>query len=63
MIPPEDTSVQSLPGKASVEEGLVLLDGPNGVAVTMTAYAASETGKSLIEAARMIEEKTENDKL
>ena len=63
MIPPEDTSVQSLPGKASVEEGLVLLDGPNGVAVTITAYAASETGKSLIEAARMIEEKTENDKL
>lgn len=62
MIPPEDTSVQSLPGKASVEEGLVLLDGPNGVAVTMTAYAASETGKSLIEAARMIEEKTESDK-
>lgn len=63
MIPPEDTSVQSLPGKASVEEGLVLLDGPNGVAVTMTAYAASETGKSLIEAARMIGEKTESDKL
>ena len=43
-------------------EGFVLLDGPNGVAVTMTAYAASETGKSLIEAARMIEEKTESDK-
>ncbi len=63
MTPPEDTSVQSLPGKASVAEGLVLLDGPNGVAVTMTAYAASETGKSLIEAARMIEEKTESDKL
>ncbi|MBG6119781.1 MULTISPECIES: hypothetical protein [unclassified Sphingobium] len=63
MIPPEDSSVQSLPGKASVEEGLVLLDGPNGVAVTMTAYAASETGKSLIEAARMIKEETESEKL
>ena len=62
MIPPEDTSVHSLPGKAGVAEGFVLLDGPNGVAVTMTAYAASETGKSLIEAARMIEEKTESDK-
>lgn len=46
-----------------MEEGLVLLDGPNGVAVTMTAYAASETGKSLIEAARMIKEETESEKL
>ncbi|MBV2148036.1 hypothetical protein KRZ98_07020 [Sphingobium sp. AS12] len=63
MIPPEDSGVQSLPGKASVEEGLVLLDGPDGVAVTMTAYAASETGKSLLEAARLIEEKSDNEKL
>ncbi|WP_037490568.1 hypothetical protein [Sphingobium indicum] len=63
MIPPEDSGVQSLPGKASVEEGLVLLDGPDGVAVTMTAYAALETGKSLLEAARLIEEKSHNDKL
>jgi hypothetical protein len=63
MILPEDSGIQSLPGKASVEEGLVLLDGPNGVAVTMTAYAASETGKSLLEAARLIEEKSDNDEL
>jgi hypothetical protein len=54
MTAPEDSGVQSLPGKASVEEGLVLLDGPDGIAVTMTAYAASETGKSLLEAARLI---------
>ena len=63
MIPREDSGVQSLPGKASVEEGLVLLDGPDGVAVTRTAYAASETGKSLLEAARLIEEKSDNEKL
>ncbi|NML12315.1 hypothetical protein HHL08_19605 [Sphingobium sp. AR-3-1] len=62
MISPEDSGIQSLPGKASVEEGLVLLDGPNGIAVTMTAYAASETGKSLLEAARLIEGKEHNDK-
>lgn len=48
-----------MPGKASVEDGLVLLDGPDGIAVTMTAYAASETGKSLLEAARLIEEQAD----
>jgi uncharacterized protein with beta-barrel porin domain len=56
MLSPEDSGVQSRPGKASVEEGLVLLDGPDGIAVTMTAYAALETGKSLLEAARQIDQ-------
>jgi hypothetical protein len=59
---PNNSGVQSLPGKASVEQGLVLLDGPDGVAVTMTAYAASETGKSLLEAARLVDEQQENAK-
>ncbi|CAN5166763.1 hypothetical protein BH10PSE12_BH10PSE12_25020 [soil metagenome] len=53
---PIQPGVQSLPGKASVEQGLVVLDGPDGVAVTMTAFAASETGKSLLEAARLVEQ-------
>jgi hypothetical protein len=39
------------PGIASVEEGIVVLDGPNGVAVTMTADCALRTGLSLIAAA------------
>lgn len=39
------------PGKASVEDGVVLLDGPDGVAVTMTAHAALLTAQSLREAA------------
>jgi len=39
------------PGVASAEEGLVILDGPDGLALTMTADAAARTGKSLIEAA------------
>jgi uncharacterized protein with beta-barrel porin domain len=47
---------QTKPGKVSVEEGLVLLDGPDGVAVTMTASAALETGKRLVEAARLADE-------
>jgi hypothetical protein len=63
MTPPEHSGIQSRPGRASVEEGLVLLDGPDGVAVTMTAYAASETGKSLIEAARLIEAPRDADKV
>lgn len=59
MTPPAHPGIQSMPGKASVEDGLVLLDGPDGIAVTMTAYAASETGKSLLEAARLIEEQAD----
>lgn len=40
-----------VPGKASVEDGVVLLDGPDGVAVAMTADAAARTADSLHEAA------------
>lgn len=43
-------------GVAIAEDGLVLLDGPDGVAVTMTAAAARSTGESLIEAAKRAEE-------
>jgi len=41
----------SEPGKANAEQGMVILDGPDGVAVTMTPDAAEKTGQSLIEAA------------
>nr|WP_232493365.1 hypothetical protein [Novosphingobium kaempferiae] len=43
------------PGIASAEDGVVILDGPNGLAVTMTAQAAARTGQSLIEAADLAE--------
>lgn len=42
---------QTEPGIASAEDGLVVLDGPDGVAVTMTPDAAARTGQSLISAA------------
>jgi hypothetical protein len=45
------TIAQTSPGIASAEEGLVILDGPAGVAVTLTPEAAVGTGKSLIAAA------------
>lgn len=41
----------SKPGRASAEQGMVVLDGPDGVAVTLTPYAAEKTGQSLIQAA------------
>lgn len=38
------------PGIAIAEECHVILEGPNGNAITMTADAAVATGRSLIEA-------------
>jgi hypothetical protein len=43
-------------GTAVAEEGCVLLDGPDGVAVAMTPEAAEETASSLIAAARAARE-------
>jgi hypothetical protein len=43
--------VKEDPGVASAEEGQVILEGPDGVAVTMTPQAAKETAASLIAAA------------
>lgn len=40
-------------GRASAEEGLVILDGPDGVAVTMTPDAAVLTANSLEAAAEI----------
>lgn len=42
---------EAVAGKATAESGVVLLDGPGGVAVAMTPEAARETGRTLIEAA------------
>lgn len=47
---------QTEPGNASAEDGLVILDGPDGIAVTMTPDAAEKTGQSLISAATVAAE-------
>ncbi|MBN8813213.1 hypothetical protein ACQKOH_07845 [Sphingomonas sp. NPDC092331] len=39
------------PGVATAEQGVVLLDGPDGVAIAMTPRAAEETGRRLVAAA------------
>ena len=51
-----------VPGSASVEGGLVVLDGPDGVAVTMTGEAAKLTGNSLLAAAaKLVDEGVPGD--
>ena len=42
---------EQAPGTAVAEEGLVVLDGPDGVALTMTADAAEGTARALLAAA------------
>ncbi|WP_314374667.1 hypothetical protein [Sphingomonas paucimobilis] len=49
------SSVHGDAGVATAEQGIVMLDGPNGVAVAMTPCAAQATGESLIAAARIAE--------
>ena len=56
MTEPAVSQPQSAPGQAVAEEGLVILDGPGSVAVTMTADAATRTGQSLIDAAAIARE-------
>lgn len=50
---PNDTLLQpsELPGEASAESGVVILEGPQGIAVTMTVDAAMATAQNLLEAA------------
>ena len=48
---PSSTEPFAEAGVASAEEGHVLLDGPDGIAIALTAEAAHATGLSLIEAA------------
>ena len=39
------------PSEVVAEQGLVIVEGPDGVAVTLTADAAEETGRRMILAA------------
>ena len=56
--PPDLPQPLSEPGIANAEDGLVVLDGPGGLAITMTAGAADGTGRSLIAAAEAAERQT-----
>ncbi|WP_404710370.1 hypothetical protein [Sphingomonas sp. MMS24-J13] len=43
--------IQDEPSEIAAEEGAVIVDGPDGVAVTLTAEAAAETGNRLQDSA------------
>jgi hypothetical protein len=51
-VAPEPMPPQVSPGVASAEAGVVMLDGPDGVAVAMLPDAAEETGRRLMAAAQ-----------
>ncbi len=50
-VPDTVPQPETEPGVATAEAGVVILEGPDGVAVTMTPDAASGTGQSLLSAA------------
>ena len=47
----ESVTSHSEPSDVTAEQGIVIVEGPDGVAVTLTADAAEETGKRMIRAA------------
>lgn len=47
----QHVEANSVAGVATAECGEVMLDGPNGVAVSMTPNAAEQTARSLLAAA------------
>lgn len=50
-IPDTVPQPETAPGVATAEAGVVILEGPDGVAVTMTPDAATGTAHSLLSAA------------
>jgi hypothetical protein len=49
------------PAEASAEDGHVVVDGPDGFAITLTAEAATITGERLIEAGRIARRQRPSD--
>ncbi|WP_083276644.1 hypothetical protein [Sphingobium phenoxybenzoativorans] len=50
-VPDTVPQPETEPGVATAEAGVVILEGPDGVAVTMTPDAATGTANSLLSAA------------
>ena len=53
MNEPIPTDVRKEAGDANAEQGQVLLDGPDGIAVALTPDAAERTGHNLVAAAEV----------
>jgi hypothetical protein len=45
------TKTEGEPGSAQAEKGIVIVDGPNAVALSLTPKAAGEMGRRMIHAA------------
>lgn len=45
------TKTESEPGKVQAENGIVIIDGPDAVALSMTPDAANAMGKRMMDAA------------
>ena len=43
-----DSKVHDHPSEITAEDGVVIVDGPDGVAVSLTAKAAEETSERLL---------------
>ena len=52
--------VERHPGKAVADGGVVILAGPDSVAVSMTGRAARRTGRSLLRAARALRKRLDD---
>ena len=57
----DSLNAHSEPSNVVAEQGEVLVEGPDGVAVTLTPDAAEETGRRLISAAREARLQPRND--
>ena len=40
------------PGRAEAEDGIVFVDGPSSIALTLSADVAARTGQAMIDAAK-----------
>jgi hypothetical protein len=60
----DDPATQPLaePAEASAEDGHVIMEGPDGFAITLTAEAAMITGERLIEASRIARQQRKLDR-
>ena len=50
--------LETQPGAVNAEDGYVILDGPDGIAITLTPEAAAIMGEGLIAAAKVAAEQT-----
>lgn len=57
----EEHAPEGRAGEAFAEQGVVMLDGPNGVAVSLTPDAAEATARNLHAAAQEARRQRSND--